>query len=256
MKLLHQFYTFIVQQQKEYSILNLAAQLSYRILLAFIPFIMLIYNLINWLTKGLDDHILESLRMIFPDFLDDLLITATTNASGPQTSPWANIVFSFFVIYAAVCASRSVLLIMNKILLIPEKRNYFFVWGVAILYLIIFVFLIAIVFYIYFFTQKISTLFFEIIHLSKFFINFWKSFTMIYVSAIIAILVTGIYMFAPSQKLSLFQSLPGAIFVSLGWLSIVAIYELFVSVRFQTDSFFSSIEGPFELLLSISFVSF
>lgn len=251
MKLLHQFYNFVVQQQKQYSILNLAAQLSYRILLAFIPFIMLIYNLINWLTKDLDNRILESLHMIFPDFLDDLLTTATTNASGPQTSLWANIVFSFFVVYAAVCASRSVLLIMNKILLIPEKRNYFFVWGVAILYLIIFIFLIAAIFYIYIFTQKISTLFFEVIDLSAIFIKFWTIFTLIYICAITALLGTAIYMFTPSKKLSLFQALPGGIFVSLGWLSIVALYELFASVRLQNNSLFLTIKGPFSLIVVI-----
>ena len=81
MKLLYEFYFFVKNHKKNYSILNLAAQLSYRVLLAFIPFIMLIYNFFSWFAQGLNDQVLESLKVLFPGFLDEMFNTAAANAA-------------------------------------------------------------------------------------------------------------------------------------------------------------------------------
>ena len=251
MKLLYEFYFFVKNHKKNYSILNLAAQLSYRVLLAFIPFIMLIYNFFSWFAQGLNDQVLESLKVLFPGFLDEMFNTAAANAAGPQTSHWANIVFGFFILYASVCAVRSLILTINKVMLIPEKRNYFLVWGLAVLYLVILVILILVVFYLYIFTQKISTSFFEYMNLSDIFIKFWQGFTLIYISAIIALLVTAIYMYTPSVRMSIFFALPGGVFVSLGWLSIIGLYEAFIKNHLQIESLFSSLEGPFSLIIVV-----
>ena len=86
MKLLYEFYFFVKNHKKNYSILTLAAQLSYRVLLAFIPFIMLIYNFFSWFAQGLNDQVLESLKVLFPGFLDEMFNTGPKPPIGPILS--------------------------------------------------------------------------------------------------------------------------------------------------------------------------
>ncbi|WP_411328010.1 YhjD/YihY/BrkB family envelope integrity protein [Eubacterium callanderi] len=88
-------------------------------------------------------------------------------------------------------------------------------------------------------------------NLSDIFIKFWQGFTLIYISAIIALLVTAIYMYTPSVRMSFFFALPGGVFVSLGWLSIIGLYEAFIKNHLQIESLFSSLEGPFSLIIVV-----
>ncbi|MEG0379875.1 MAG: YhjD/YihY/BrkB family envelope integrity protein, partial [Eubacterium sp.] len=213
MKFLIDFIRFVKLQEKKYSILNLSAQLSYRVLLAVIPFMMLLYNFLNWFSTKLNSDLLHNLKIVFPNFIDEFIHTATLNASGPQTSNWANIVFGFFILYASVCAIRSLILTLNKVMNIPEKRHYFTIWGISIVYLFIFIFFIMLVLYLYLSTQYFITAFFTSLNWSDYFIRFWRGFSLLYLITICILLLTGAYMFIPSKHQSFFSALPGAVFV-------------------------------------------
>ncbi|MEG0075979.1 MAG: YhjD/YihY/BrkB family envelope integrity protein [Eubacterium sp.] len=251
MHFLFDFLNFLKIQEKKYNVLNLSAQLAYRILLAFIPFTMLLYNFLNWFSNTLNAELIHGINLFFPNFTKDFISIATKNASDAQISSYTTIIFGFFILYASLCAIRSLILTVNKVMNIPEKRNYFIVWGFSFLYLILLIIAILIVIYLYLFTQHIITAFFVSLNWFDFFINFWRSFSLVYIITIITLLLTGIYMFIPSKHLSFFAAFPGAIFVSSGWLLVLCLYRYFIWSHINFIDFSTSLEGPFSMIIFI-----
>jgi membrane protein len=75
------FSRFLYAQGRENNIINLSAQMSYRTLSAFIPFLMLLYNLINWFSAGVNETLVFVLSKILPQSIMDYVNLAMENAS-------------------------------------------------------------------------------------------------------------------------------------------------------------------------------
>ncbi|SEA67010.1 membrane protein [Eubacterium aggregans] len=247
--------TFVSGQIKENRLLNYAAQLSYTVLLAFIPLIMLVYNLVNWFFADLNDRVLNTLQSLLPSFLMPLIETASHNANGPQTSAWGNLVFGFLILYLSVSAVRSLIITITKVMGVPETRNYLVLWELGFVYLLFFIALFLVFIALYLFTQKIITSAFEYMSLGTLLIRYWRLFSLILIAAYLALTLTLLYMYAPPKRLSFLNALPGSIFVSLGWLCVTLSYDGFIQNYFDIHSLTLILEGPFSFIIVIYCIS-
>ena len=263
MKLLQIFKRFILffrDNWDDYNIINLGAQLSYRILLAFIPFIMLLYNFLSLIRPSLNDYILNQAEGFLPKFLTAFLDTATSGASGPQTSLWANLTFGFFMILASVAAMRSLILIINKAMHCrPPHPNVLLAWArswfSALCYLILLLFAVLVTAALYPLTQTMATAAFDAMHLSDGFIAVWRGFTLFYILTIITLIFTAIYSLAPYPHLRFFDALPGALTVTALSSALWALYRLGLRLPVTVRGFSSFLQAPFILIILVFVLS-
>ena len=263
MKQLHTFKQFVLffrENWDDHNIINLAAQLSYRILLAFIPFIMLIYNFLTLMRSSINITLLEQAKEFLPEFLTAFFETAQSGASGPQTSLWANLTFMFFMLFASVTAMRSLILVINKAMHCdPPHPNVIYAWlrswFSALLYLTLLLFVVFFTGIFYTLTQTIAIESFDLMNLSQWFIATWKAFTLLYIFAIITLIFTAIYSLAPYPHLRFMDALPGALAASSLILIIWELYRIFLHIPFTFKGLSQTLQAPFTLIITIFVLS-
>lgn len=250
------FSRFLVTQGKKNNIVNLSAQMSYRALLAFIPFIMLLYNFINWFSSKMNDVFMAGLSKILPTSIIDYFHSASESAINTPISFGTNLVIGFFILYVSISAMYSLIISLNRIFGQEETRGTIALWFQSVLYLFLFLLIILLTIIFYLFGAKIFDLIFTIVNLSQIFDVFLTVFSVLYIVIITALVFTLIYMFAPKNHLSFFEALPGGLFVSVGWMSILFVYNIFAKPFMNITTFFNNIQGPFSLCIVIFMICF
>lgn len=251
MMLIMDFFHFVLYQAKHNKILNYSAQMAYNVLLAFIPLMMLIHNFFNWISVDWGQQVSDKIKDLMPSFMAPLLESADMNYAGPQTSFWANFIFAIFVLYFSTIALRSFAITITKVMNIKETRNYFKLWGVGLISLVILVVFLFFFLAFYLITQQFSIRLFGLLGISQLSIRYWQIASMLLIAAYLSILLTFAYMHAPPQRLSLKQSLPGSIFVSTGWLCVSLIYRYVISNYLNLKSITLIFVGPFSFIIVI-----
>ncbi|MGV8906580.1 MAG: YihY/virulence factor BrkB family protein [Acetobacterium sp.] len=250
------FSRFLIAQGKQNNIINLSAQMSYRALLAFIPFLMLLYNFLNWASIEVNKKLIAELSKFLPASILKLLHSAIENSINTPISTGTNLLFGFFIFYVSVSAMYSLIISLNRIFGQEETRGIPGLLVQSILYLFLFLIILLFTIIFYIFGKNILYLLFNILNLSQTFAFFLAAFSVLYVSVVTALIITLIYMFAPKKHLNFFQALPGGLFVSIGWLSILFIYNIFAKPFLDLTTFFNNIQGPFSLCILIFMICF
>jgi len=250
------FSRFLISQGKQNNIINLSAQMSYRALLAFIPFLMLLYNFLSWASIEMNGTLMAGLSKVLPPSVTTHINVAMDNAVNNPISFETNLVFSFFILYVSVSAMYSLINSLNGIFGQEETRGLIALWIQSIIYLFLFLIIIFLTLVFYLFGAKIFDLIFIFLNLSQIFAVFLSVFSIIYCVIITSMIFTLIYMFAPKNHLGFFQALPGGLFVSIGWLLILFIYNIFANPAMNLTTFFDNIQGPFSLCILIYMICF
>ncbi len=256
MNFLKCFSRFLFVQGKKNNIINLSAQMSYRTLSAFIPFLMLLYNFINWFSIGIDQTLVMVLTAILPKSIMNYVQFAMENASTLTFSSGTNLMIGFFTLYISVSAMHSLIKSLNRIFGQEETRGTVALWLQSILYLVLFLLIILFTLFFYLFGQKLLAFIFTTLNLSNLFTLFIDLFSLIYIIIVPTLIFTLIYMFAPKRHLGFFEALPGGFFVSLGWLGIIALYALFANSAIDFSTFFFNLQGPFSLFILVYIICF
>ncbi|MBK5244155.1 MAG: YihY/virulence factor BrkB family protein [Eubacteriaceae bacterium] len=250
------FSRFLITQGEKNNIINLSAQMSYRALLAFIPFLMLLYNFINWASSELNGTLINGLSQVLPAAIMNDIDTAMDNAVNNPISLEANLVFSFFILYVSISAMYSLIISLNRIFGQKETRGMIALWFQSVLYLFLFLIIILLTIICYLLGAEIFDQFFAFLNLSHIFAIFLSIFSAIYLVIISALIFTLIYMFAPKNHLSFFEAFPGGIFVSVGWLLVFFIYNILTNPVMNLTTFFNNIQGPLSLCIVIFMICF
>lgn len=242
---------FIKNKWRSLNIVNLSAQLAYRFLLAFIPFIMLLYNFANRIAQGVSTELHNSLRASSLSFLDSFISTAKAGADTPKSSLYLNLIFLFFIIYASLCAVRATMVTMDKLLKPIERRNIFLSWPVAFLYLIIGVVLALLVFLLYLFIQNVFyVLLINLLSIGSF--NILRDvLTRLYVGLAILLFLTLIYKYFPSEKISTTEALSGALLATFIFALLYLFYTFVMSDIINAIGLLSILEGTFMMIFFI-----
>ncbi|MBU4541843.1 MAG: YihY/virulence factor BrkB family protein [Firmicutes bacterium] len=250
------FSRFLYVQGRKNNIINLSAQMSYRTLAAFIPFLMLLYNFINWFSASVNETLIFVLSKILPQSIMDYVNLAMENASTISFSWGTNLILGFFILYVSVSAMFSLITSLNRIFEQEETRGLIALWIQALLYLVLFLLLIFFTVFFYLFGEKLLAFIFSALNLTDFFAVFIILFTLIYMIIVPTLIFTLIYMFAPKKHLGFFEALPGGFFVSISWFIILFLYALFASSTLDINTFFFNLQGPFSLFFVVYLICF
>lgn len=250
------FSRFLITQSKKNNIVNLSAQMSFRTLSAFIPFLMLLYNFINWFSISIDKTLFSTLSIVLPKSIMSYVNFAIENAAAYPISSSTNLVVGFFLLYISVSAMHSLITSLNRIFGQVETRGMIALWVQSIVYLFLFLVIILFTLFFYLFGIKLFSFVFGALNISKIFTIFITLFSLIYMIIIPILIFTLIYMFAPKTHLNFFEALPGGLFVSIGWIVILFLYALFANATINFSTFFLNLQGPFSLFLVVYIICF
>lgn len=250
------FSRFLITQSKKNNIVNLSAQMSFRTLAAFIPFLMLLYNFINWFSISIDKTLFSTLSIVLPKSIMSYVNFAIENAAAYPVSSSTNLVVGFFLLYISVSAMHSLITSLNRIFGQVETRGMIALWVQSIVYLFLFLVIILFTLFFYLFGIKLFSFVFGALNISKIFTIFITLFSLIYMVIIPILIFTLIYMFAPKTHLNFFEALPGGLFVSIGWIVILFLYAIFANATINFSTFFLNLQGPFSLFLVVYIICF
>lgn len=254
MQSLIDFFYFLKVFSKKQSIFHLSAQLAYRFLLAFIPFIMITCSIFGLLSTEIGSEILEGFQRIFPFFMDDFVTNAVESAAYPQGSIINLVIFPFYLLYALLCAMRSVTITFDKILGSTPAftvKDYLMSWAKAFGCLLSLLAAVIFILAMYFFTQSVSIIFFEYFDLWNTPLDLWNDLSTLYILAVIVLVSAAVYMYFPTKHLSFFEALPGSIVTVLGWAFAMLLYQIFLNSRGPVQSLFTLLEGPFAFIIVV-----
>lgn len=250
------FSRFLFTQGKKNNIVNLSAQMSFRALSAFIPFLMLLYNFINWFSASINQTLFSTLSVVLPKSIMSYVNFAMENANAYPVSTSTNLMIGFFLLYVSVSAMHSLITSLNRIAGQDETRGMVALWVQSIVYLFLFFLIVLFTLFFYLFGEKLFSFIFTALHLSNIFTIFITLFSMIYIVIVPTLIFTLIYMFAPKNHLNFFEALPGGFFVSIGWIVILFIYAVFANATIDFSTFFLNLQGPFSLFFVVYIICF
>lgn len=250
------FFYFLYSQGRDSNIVNLSAQMSYRLLTAFIPLLMLVYNFINWVLQNLNMDFLSNFDWILPNSFLEYLNIARAQSADISFSINSNLVISFIALYISVSAMYALIKSLNRIFERRDQREGIALWIQAVVYLLLFLIITALILFIYIVGEYILNTLFNLFQLPENLSFLLGIFTIIFLLGVTSIIFTLIYMFAPKKPLKLTASLPGGLFVSFFWVSIFIAYWFFLSTNLDLTNFFFELQGPFSLLIGVYLIAF
>ncbi len=232
-----------------------AGQSSYFLILSFLPFMMFLLLLFQYLPLDFDS-ILEPLYVIVPEhfretfrlFLEDLHVNT-------------NVTFFFFSIILTIwTAGKGIMAItggLNEIYEVKEERNYVFLRLKASLYTLLFaaliLFTIAVMVFgdsIYAWIRENST---TLMPENSKLLDVAKSFGAVIFYFFI---FTFFYVFLPAKKQNVIKQMPGAGFTTIGWLVMSAIFNFYVEISGSNSFMYGSMAYLIIILIYLYFLMF
>ena len=227
----------------------LGAQLTYYLILAFLPFLMFFINLLSF-TPLTNEDLLDNLIVYFPyetwDLIEDIVnrIVNSRNSS----------LLSFGAVASLWAASNGVNAVakgLNKAYDCSEDRPFWKIRLMSVLFtmalgLIILISLLFLVFGEVLWKGLYSTIGFTTV-----FKAIWNIIRLVVPFLTIIALLIALYLYMPNCKLSFKSVIPGAVISTLAWTGISYVFSVCVNNFNNYSKTYGSLGGIFILLLWI-----
>lgn len=221
------------------SITGYAAQSCFYILLSFFPFLILLMNLIRYLTLT-PDTIIEIISAVTPNqiepFLESVINDIYENSSIAIIS-----VTTIVMIWSAGKGFMAIIQGLNVIYEGHYKRNWFISRLFSTVYTIIFLFsIIASLLLLVFGNRLVSFISLFLPGIAKILTGILNNKLLLFPFSLLIIFVI-LYKYVPDRKSTFLNELPGAIFSSVGWFAFSYIYSLYVNYSNNFSNMYGSL---------------
>lgn len=221
------------------SITSYAAQSCFYILLSFFPFLILLMNLIRYLTLT-PDTIIEIISAVTPNqiepFLESVINDIYENSSIAIIS-----VTTIVMIWSAGKGFMAIIQGLNVIYEGHYKRNWFISRLFSTVYTIIFLFsIIASLLLLVFGNKLVSFISLFLPGIAKILTGILNNKLLLFPFSLLIIFVI-LYKYIPDRKSTFLNELPGAIFSSVGWFAFSYIYSLYVNYSTNFSNMYGSL---------------
>lgn len=214
-----------------------AAYAAYFIVLAIFPGLLLILSILGY--TGLDvANLLELLSEILPKALmsmaEDLVFSVYQNASGT--------VLGISAVAALWSASRGiygVLRGLNAIYDVSESRNYLYTRSISLVYTFFFLVVLVLTLVLHVFGNTLLSTLTMVDNPVLIFLVDLIDLRFLLLLVIQSLLFTLMFMVLPNKRNRFWESLPGGVFASLGWL----VYSDLFSIYVENFNRYSNIYG-------------
>ncbi|SER57718.1 membrane protein [Gracilibacillus ureilyticus] len=226
---------------------GLAAQLSYFFLLSLFPFMIFLVTLIGYLPYS-DIDVINFISNYAPEEINKLLNDNITQVMNNRNGG----LLSVGIIGTLWSASNGVNALMrafNEAYNIDEERSFIVVRGISIILTIAMVFVILIAFALPVFGRMIGEYIFSFVGLSDDFISLWETLRWVISSVIFFIVLTALYLLAPSKRVKFKHVVIGAVFSTICWQLTSLAFSYYVSSIGNYSATYGSLGGVIILML-------
>ncbi|MEK8130127.1 YihY/virulence factor BrkB family protein [Paenibacillus filicis] len=225
----------------------LSAQLTYYLILSFFPFLILMGAILSFTDFSAEDAI-ERLALLLPEMSNRTIAEVLMEIEGTRSGS----LLSFGLIATLWSASNGVNAIIkgiNKAYNQEENRPFWRVRLLSILATIGLAVAIVLSFVTLVFGRKIIDWLYSTIHIEADFSILWAIFQYVVPLVVLWILFVFVYAYLPNVRLKFKGVLPGAIFTTIGWITVSLLFSFYVN---QFDSYtktYGSLGGIIVLLI-------
>lgn len=225
----------------------LGAQLTYYMILAFFPFLLLLVTLAG-LTPLAESQSIQSLARFFPEniFLTVTGIFKQARAVNKTT------IFSFgtlLILWASSGGTSAAITAINKSYDQEENRPFWKVQFISILFTVALAIILLFSFVLLVFGELAGVSFFGKTTYKGFFIVFWSVIRFVLPAVIMFCVFIALYLYLPNKRLKLADTVPGAILSTTGWIILSTGFSLYVRFFGNLSSVYGSIGGVILLLM-------
>lgn len=236
----------LIERVQENELTALAAQSTYYLVLSFFPFLIFLITLISY-TPLLQEEVLYQLQPFLPQEAFDLVMRNVRQMMGMRRGT----LMSTGMLTTVFLASNGVAAMLrgiNKAFRSQEQRPFWKVRGMALLFTLVLAFTILLSLLMLVFGQLIGTYLFQLLGLPELFRQVWEWARIAASLAVMILVFTCFYTFSPPQRIKLRESLPGAVFTTVGWLVLSYGFAYYVNTFGNYSVTYGSIGGIIVLL--------
>ncbi len=207
------------------NIVAYAAQSAFFMTISFIPLIILLISVINFLPVS-NDVVLAGVVSVFPGGTKDLVssfITESFNKSGAAVIS----ITAVSTLWAASFGVFSVTAGLNKVFSASETRNFIRVRLVSMFYTIVFLFVMILCLLVFVFGNTIAENIEKNLPAGNGVATILMSSRLLIGIIVLTLFFLAVYVFVPNRKTKILTELPGALVCSLGWIGFSAIFSYY-----------------------------
>ncbi|HZK33361.1 MAG TPA: YihY/virulence factor BrkB family protein [Tissierellaceae bacterium] len=241
----------LLYRLKRDNVTAMGAQVSYYLILSIFPFLIFFLNILSYTPMAKDD-ILHNIIVFLP--ADTQRIVSNLLAETIDKS--SDTLLSLGAITGIWAASKGIMALiksLNKAYDVEEKRNYFELRAIAILFTLALLALLAIVLITLVFGEVLGNRLFDFLGLTDTFIVLWQYLRVLISLGSMVLIFALLYKFSPSirnkESIRLKNTLPGAIFTSIGWIFTSVLFSFYVNNFANYGKTYGSLGGIIVLLV-------
>lgn len=245
------FLNEFIFRMKNDNVTAIGAQLSYYLILSIFPFLIFFLNILSF-TPLVREDVLQSIIVVLP--LETQMVITSLVLETVQTS--SETLLSLSAITGIWAASKGIMALIraiNKAYDVEETRSYIELRLLAIIFTLALLILLTIVLLTIVFSEVIGNQIFNFFGLTLNFMFFWEYFRIIISIGSMILIFALLFRFSPSirngQGVSFKQSLPGAVFSSLGWIITSTLFSYYVNNFGNYAKTYGSLGGMIVLLI-------
>ncbi len=225
----------------------LGAQLTYYLILSFFPFVIFLITLSAYTPLSRED-ILSDLISLMPTAVGPLVNDLFKEIIQERSSA----ILSLGMIAAIWTASNGMMAIirtLNKAYDVSERRPYWKVKGISIVYTVGLSIVICLAFVLLVFGQMIGRYAFGVLDIPDSFEALWGPLKYILTLVIMCSVFALLYYTAPNRRMRFYDVLPGALFTTIGWVVISLSFSYYVNHFSNYTTTYGSLGGIIILLI-------
>lgn len=252
-----QFIYELLYRIKEDEVIAVGGQLSYFFILSIFPYLIFFLNILSYTPLARDD-ILDNLLIVLPAQTQGML----KNIVREIVSSSSDTLLSIGIILALWSGSlgiTAVIKAVNKAYGVEKKRPYWKLKSLAIIFTIALTFVVIIVLSMLVFGEVIASRVFARFGATNLLHYLWNFLRIIIPFLSMIVIFASLYKLSPTPEegleISFKQSLPGAIFTTVGWIVASMAFSFYVNNFANYSKTYGSLGGIIVLLLWLNLTS-
>lgn len=226
---------------------GMSAQLAYFFLLSLFPFMIFLVTLLGYLHID-EERVLAFVSTYAPP---DTFQMITENVSSLLRTENGSLLSIGLIgtLWAASNGVNAIMRAFNRAYGVEENRTFFISRVLAIVLTIAMVFVIAIAFLLPVLGHMIGAQLFSFFGLSEGFLTVWNGLRWVISSIIFFLVLSFLYLTAPSKRLKYKDTIGGTLFATFGWQLVSLLFSFYVSNLGNFSATYGSLGGVIVLMI-------
>lgn len=243
----------IYERYKEDEVPALSAQITYYLVLSLFPFLIFLSALASYLPID-GNKVMDDLSRLIPPYIISLIKGIVGEIL--ETRSTALLSFSMLgTLWASSKGISSIIRGLNKAFDEEEKRPFWKLAPLSLLFTVVFAVGILFSIILLVFGEVIGRNLFRNLGISLSFERTWDLIRLVASVLLLLLVFIALYYLMPNRRMKIRQTIPGALFATLGWLIVSLVFSIYVNNFNYFSVTYGSIGGIILLLIWLYWIS-